>query len=90
MKEMGNRFWDTNGDLLVLDKSVVADAAVIDSVSKIKKTPRRPTEEVLQEMSGGLHKHSQRNIPKKQAVSLQSTSSETKITFTTSVVVHKT
>ena len=37
MKKMGNPFWDTNGDLLVLDTRVVAEVAVVDSVSKMKK-----------------------------------------------------
>ena len=37
IKEMGNPFWDTNGDLIVLDTRVEADIAVVDSVSKMKK-----------------------------------------------------
>ena len=37
MKEMGYLFWDTSGDILVLDTRVVAEVAVVDSVSKMKK-----------------------------------------------------
>ena len=37
MKEMGKPFWDTSGDLLILDIRVVAEVAVVDSVSKMKK-----------------------------------------------------
>ena len=36
MKEMGNQYLDTSGDLLILDTRVVAEVAVVDSVSKMK------------------------------------------------------
>ena len=35
--EMGSPFWDTSGDLLIIDIRVLAEVAVVDSVSKIKR-----------------------------------------------------
>ena len=37
MKKMANPLWDTSGDILFLDAYVVAEVAIVDSVSKIKK-----------------------------------------------------
>ena len=47
MKEMGNPFWETSGDVLILDTRVVAEVADVDSIIW-----RRPTQGVLQEKSG--------------------------------------
>ena len=43
MNEMGNPFWDTTGDLLVLDTRVVAEVGVVESVSRMKKLWKIPT-----------------------------------------------
>ena len=37
IKDIGNPFCDTNGDLLVTDTRVVAEVAVVYCVSKMKK-----------------------------------------------------
>ena len=37
MKEMGNPFSDTSGDLLVLDTREVADASIVESVKQLQK-----------------------------------------------------
>ena len=47
MKEMGNHFWDTSGDLLVLDSRVVAEVAVVDSVSMMKKLGKDQRKEFI-------------------------------------------
>ena len=63
MKEMGNPFWDTSGDLLVLDTRVVAEVAVVDSVRKMKTNARSSSRNVWWTAQTQSTKQSQRTRP---------------------------